>query len=44
MSHFILDVLNYYVLISNYKYNVLFRVHIVLQNTFAAIEEGYGLV
>ncbi len=37
-SHFILGGLNYYVRISKNEYNVL----IVLQNTIAAIEVGYG--
>ncbi len=35
-SHFILGDLNYYVLAS--------KIHIVLQNTFAAVEAGYGQV
>ncbi len=37
-SHFILGGLNYYVLTSKNKYNVL----IVLQNIFTASEVGYG--
>ncbi len=39
-SHFISGGLNYYVLASKNKYNVF--IVVVLQNTFAAIEVGYG--
>ncbi len=41
-SHFILGGLNYYVLTIKNNYLWTYCVHIVLQNTFAAVEVGYG--